>query len=206
MTVQTKNKARSKERMEKYMKKRLAVLGTGMVTGAICMVMAMTVFAAGITEDRAKEIALENAKVSQEDVSFIWTEVDYDHGRKIYDVEFFTKDYKEYDYEIDAENGTILEMDYDAEYELRDRREDRSRREGSAQTDDLITAEEAKAAALKQVGLEDSQVRWGRIEKDYDDGRILYDGKFFYNEMEYEFEVDGRDGRVVEWDVESIYD
>ena len=126
------------------------------------MVMAMTVFAAGITEDRAKEIALENAKVSQEDVSFIWTEVDYDHGRKIYDVEFFTKDYKEYDYEIDAENGTILEMDYDAEYELRDRREDRSRREGSAQADDLITAEEAKAAALKQVGLEDSQVRWGR--------------------------------------------
>ena len=170
------------------------------------MVMAMTVFAAGITEDRAKEIALENAKVSQEDVSFIWTEVDYDHGRKIYDVEFFTKDYKEYDYEIDAENGTILEMDYDAEYELRDRREDRSRREGSAQTDVLITAEEAKAAALKQVGLEDSQVRWGRIEKDYDDGRILYGGKFFYNEMEYEFEVDGRDGRVVEWDVESIYD
>ena len=164
MTVQTKNKARSKERMEKYMKKRLAVLGTGMAAGAICMVMAMTVFAAGITEDRAKEIALENAKVSQEDVSFIWTEVDYDHGRKIYDVEFFTKDYKEYDYEIDAENGTILEMDYDAEYELRDRREDRSRREGSAQADDLITAEEAKAAALKQVGLEDSQVRWGRIE------------------------------------------
>ena len=206
MTVQTKNKARSKERMEKYMKKRLAVLGTGMAAGAICMVMAMTVFAAGITEDRAKEIALENAKVSQEDVSFIWTEVDYDHGRKIYDVEFFTKDYKEYDYEIDAENGTILEMDYDAEYELRDRREDRSRREGSAQADDLITAEEAKAAALKQVGLEDSQVRWGRIEKDYDDGRILYEGKFFYNEMEYEFEVDGRDGRVVEWDVESIYD
>ena len=97
------------------------------------MVMAMTVFAAGITEDRAKEIALENAKVSQEDISFIWTEVDYDHGRKIYDVEFFTKDYKEYDYEIDAENGTILEMDYDAEYELRDRREGRSRLSSSRQ-------------------------------------------------------------------------
>ena len=106
---------------------------------------------------------------------------------------------------IDSQKDA-LEMDYDAEYELRDRREDRSRREGSAQADDLITAEEAKAAALKQVGLEDSQVRWGRIEKDYDDGRILYEGKFFYNEMEYEFGVDGRDGRVVEWDMESIYD
>ena len=168
------------------------------------MVMAMNVFAAGITEDKAKEIAVDNAKVSQDDISFIRVGIDYENGRRVYDVEFFTKDYKEYDYEIDAENGNIVSMDYDAEYELINRGQDNNRQ--SAQTNAAITVEDAKAAALKQAGLEDSQVRWGRTHQDYDDGRIVYEGKFFYNEMEYEFEVDGRDGRIIEWDVESIYD
>lgn len=38
------------------------------------------------------------------------------------------------------------------------------------------------------------------------DGYVLYEGKFFYNELEYEFEIDAQTGRILEWDVESIYD
>ena len=64
----------------------------------------------------------------------------------------------------------------------------------------------AKAAALAAAGLEDSQVTWGRVKADYDDGRTVYEGKFFYGSLEYEFEVDAAEGIVTEWDVESIYD
>ena len=39
-----------------------------------------------------------------------------DDGRQIYDVEFYTTNYKEYDYEIDARTGNVLSFDYDAEY------------------------------------------------------------------------------------------
>ena len=39
-----------------------------------------------------------------------------------------------------------------------------------------------------------------------EDGRTVYEGKFFYNEMEYEFEIDAQTGTILEWDAESIYD
>ena len=41
--------------------------------------------------------------------------LDYDDGRQRYDVEFYTADYAEYDYEIDASTGEGLSYDYDAE-------------------------------------------------------------------------------------------
>ena len=47
---------------------------------------------------------------------------------------------------------------------------------------------------------------WGHVKADYDDGHTVYEGKFYYNNMEYEFEVDADLGTVTEWDVESIYD
>ena len=69
-----------------------------------------------------------------------------------------------------------------------------------------MTEAEAKAAALEAAGLKESQVRGLRIHTDRDDGRTVYEGKFFYNDLEYEFEVDAASGRVTDWDVESIYD
>ena len=69
-----------------------------------------------------------------------------------------------------------------------------------------VTEAEAKAAALEAAGLKESQVRGLRIHTDRDDGRTVYEGKFFYNDLEYEFEVDAASGRVTDWDVESIYD
>ncbi|MBP3486562.1 MAG: PepSY domain-containing protein, partial [Oscillospiraceae bacterium] len=41
---------------------------------------------------------------------------------------------------------------------------------------------------------------------DYDDGRLEYEGKIYYDHMEYEFEIDGYSGAIRSWDVESVYD
>ena len=69
-----------------------------------------------------------------------------------------------------------------------------------------ITLEQAKEKALAQAGLSASQVRYLNAKQDRDDGRTVYEGSFYYNEMEYEFEIDAATGNVTEWDVESIYD
>ena len=68
---------------------------------------------------QAKKIALQDAGLNESNVDFMETETDYDDGRKIYEIEF-GYDYREYDYEIDAQTGHILEFDNDCEYDYYD--------------------------------------------------------------------------------------
>ena len=85
------------------MNKRIAFLGTGLAAGILCTAMAVNAFAAQVTEEQAKTIAMEDAGISQSDIAFEKLELDYEDGRMVYDVEFYTTDYKEYNYEIDRE-------------------------------------------------------------------------------------------------------
>lgn len=66
-----------------------------------------------IGETRAKDIALENAGLSESQVTFTKTKLDHDDGRAEYEIEFVSDD-TEYEYEIDAVSGQIL--DYDRDY------------------------------------------------------------------------------------------
>ncbi len=67
-----------------------------------------------ITRSQAEEIAFQHAGVSRGQVHDLETELEYDDGIKYYEVEFEVGD-TEYDYEIDAYTGSILdyEIDYD---------------------------------------------------------------------------------------------
>ena len=194
------------------MKKLFAGITAGITAAALAGMMAMNVFAAQITEEEAKNIALSHAQVGSDQVAYIFAKEDFDDGRFVYDVEFFTTDYKEYDYEINKEDGTILSFDFDAEHSYdweawRNGGQTRpAARPQGTRPEASITADQAKETALKQAGLEASQVSYIEAHQDYDDGRVLYEGKFFYNNMEYEFEVDGTTGMLTDWDVESIYD
>lgn len=147
----------------------------------------------GITEARAREIALNHAGLAADQVSFIHTKLDWEDGRRVYDVEFYSADYTEYDYEIDADTGDIRSYDYDAEgfyYQP----------SGSAS----ITPDQAKDIALAQVpGASTSHIY--QFETDWDDGRIEYEGKIIYNGTEYEFTIDAYSGAIREWEVESFY-
>ena len=60
--------------------------------------------------------------------------------------------------------------------------------------------------ALEMAGLKESQVSYLRIHKDRDDGRTVYEGSFVSGELEYEFEINAADGRILDWERESIYD
>lgn len=65
-----------------------------------------------IGKEKAKEIAYKNAQVASANVTRANVELDYDDGKLVYEVEFNVGN-KEYDYEIDAETGAILEVDRD---------------------------------------------------------------------------------------------
>lgn len=38
---------------------------------------------------------------------------------------------------------------------------------------------------------------------DYDDGRWLYEGELRYNGLEYDFEIDGMTGNILEWEIDD---
>ena len=151
--------------------------------------------AAAVTEEQARETALSHAGLTADQVTFVRSKLDRDDGRLMYDVEFYTSDYKEYDYEIDAATGEILSYDYDAEgYSY----------QPNATPGTAITAEQARAAALAEVpGAAESDIY--EFETDRDDGRLEYEGKIIYNNTEYEFTIDGYSGAIREWDAEPFH-
>lgn len=65
-----------------------------------------------ISEKSAKKIALDKAGVKEDEVSFVKVELDMDDGIWRYEVEF-KKGFKEYNAEIKADDGKILEWDVD---------------------------------------------------------------------------------------------
>ena len=151
--------------------------------------------ATAVTEEQARETALSHAGLTADQVTFVRSKLDRDDGRLMYDVEFYTSDYKEYDYEIDAATGEILSYDYDAEgYSY----------QPNATPGTAITAEQARAAALAEVpGAAESDIY--EFETDRDDGRLEYEGKIIYNNTEYEFTIDGYSGAIREWDAEPFH-
>ena len=110
-------------------------------------------------------------------------------------MEFYTSDYKEYDYEIDAATGAILSYDFDAENYI-----------PQQNTGSYIGAEKAKSVALAHAGVNQSQVTRLRCELEKDDGRWEYQVEFCYGTMEYEYEIDATTGAILSRDMESIYD
>ena len=153
---------------------------------------------ASITAERAQQIALNHAGLSSSQVSFVRAHLDWEDGRRVYEVEFYnTSNYTEYDYEIDASSGDILSYDHDAEYYQRP-----STGTGSSGGSAAISTEQAKQIALARVpGATDI-----RIHLDRDDGRLEYEGSIYYGSWEYEFTIDATTGAIREWERDSIYD
>ncbi|MDU3398429.1 MAG: PepSY domain-containing protein, partial [Clostridiales bacterium] len=141
-----------------------------------------------ITEASAKQIALSNAGLSERNLALIYAKLDWDDGRPVYDVEFYTPDYAEYDYEIDAYTGAILSIDYEAESITSAGQSGGLAAAAPTQPSapfqtaatSAISLEQAKAIALNQAGLSDSQVVFVKANQEQDDGRLLYECEFVY--------------------------
>ena len=65
-----------------------------------------------IGEERAKQIALDKAGLKATDVIFDRTKLENDNGTWVYEIEFKSQS-AEYDAEIKAEDGTMLEWEVD---------------------------------------------------------------------------------------------
>jgi len=160
-----------------------------------------------ITAEDAKTIALQHADLVEEEVTFSKCELDEDFDGPNYDVEFHTEDRLEYDYEIDAFTGEILGYDWDGDDTLfaegmEEATSDVASNEDIANnshnpTNTIISEEDARKIALEQVsGATDEHIR--EFDRDYDDGRLKYEIEIFFEDKEYTFDIDARDGAILE--------
>ncbi len=154
---------------------------------------AETAASGSITEDQARAAALADAGVTEDQVSRIRIKTDRDDGRDIYEVEFYV-DQSEYDYDIDMATGAILSKDYDI-------KNDFFTGDTSGQTSGTISEDEAINIVLQRVSGAQASDVW--IKQDRDDGRLVYEGELYYNNTEYEFEMDASTGDILEWSEES---
>ena len=152
-----------------------------------------------IGEAKAKEIALSDAGLSASAVSFVRVQLGWDDGRPEYEVEFYSGN-KEYDYDIDATNGQILSRDYDVENFVIP---STGTNTGTSTTD--IGAEAAKSAALKHAGVSASAANFVKVQKDWDDGRLVYEVEFYSNGKEYDYEIAASNGQVLSYDYDAEY-
>ena len=66
-----------------------------------------------LTKEEALSKALQHVNLKKDQVDLVKkVELDYEHGRKVYEVEFY-KGGVEYEFDIDAETGAILDFEKD---------------------------------------------------------------------------------------------
>lgn len=163
-----------------------------------------------IGKDKATEIALDDAGLAESDVSRLLVSKDRDDGVTLYEVEFTNND-TEYDYEIQASSGEIINSGIeknstsstqnDTGQSQTEQQNTASSSQSSAQTDVQITQEEAIKMALERVpGATEQDIK---IKLDFDDNSYKYEGDIIYNQTEYEFEIDANTGVFLEWSEEK---
>ncbi|MCD7776644.1 MAG: PepSY domain-containing protein, partial [Firmicutes bacterium] len=161
-----------------------------------------------ISVDEAKSIALADAGVSSSNATFTKVKQDTDDGVVIYDVEFYTSTH-EYDYEINAVTGAVIEKDVEALKTSSNSGSSSSNgstsgnTSGSSTTVTYISVDEAKSIALADAGVSSSNATFTKVKQDTDDGVVIYDVEFYTTSYEYDYEINAVTGAVIERDVEA---
>ncbi|HOR13843.1 MAG TPA: PepSY domain-containing protein [Clostridia bacterium] len=152
-----------------------------------------------MSEQKAREIALSHAGLSEAGVTFIQSTLVNNDGRNEYEFEF-TSAGAVYDYRIDATSGEIIAYDKDAEHRVPE--PSASTKPGNTPEND-IGADAAKKIALEHAGFSKDEVTRLSAKLDYDDGKWGYDVKYYVGRIEYSYEIDAVSGKVLSYEAEQ---
>lgn len=161
-----------------------------------------------IGKDDVKKIVIDNMNVSSSDVFFESIELELD--KNYYEVEVYYKN-KDYEYKIDAKEGKIIYTDFqsynsDNNTNNNGNGNGNSNGNGNNNTNNTkISLQEARNIALEHANLDISVVNIVKCESEYDDGILIHEIEFIYNNYEYDYKIDSRTGEIISFDKDSIY-
>lgn len=143
-----------------------------------------------ISAEKAKEIAL--ARTGGGKVKEIGIDIEYG-GVAVYELEIRNGSF-EYDVEIDAKTGEIIE--FESEYEEPDSSDDDSISDDGST---YIGTEKAKEIAIERAG-------GGRVKKiklEMEDGVAVYEVEVINGRYEHEMEINAATGGIIKYEVEE---
>ena len=140
-----------------------------------------------IGEEKAKEIALNHANVTN--ITNYKIELDFDDVM-VYEIEFKVNN-KEYDYEINALTGDIIE------YEIDNKEVSNNNSSDNSNISSTITKDEAKKIALNHANVTNIT----NYEIELDDNK--YEIEFKANNKEYSYEINATTGKIIEYEIDT---
>ncbi len=152
---------------------------------------------ADIGESAAKAAALKHAGLSESQVTGMKVQRDRDDGRLEYEIEFWSGS-TEYDYTINAADGTVL----GADKETHASSNSGSSNTSSSSSGDIGSAK-AKSIALSHAGVSESQTTEMKVQQDRDDGRLEYEVEFKSGGKEYEYTIDAASGTILNYEIDQ---
>ena len=158
-----------------------------------------------ISAEEAKQIAVRDASLNENDVAFTKVKQDHDDVILNWEIEFIANDTK-YEYEINANNGSILKFEKksvsnNANVANVNQNATNANQNANAQG---IDVEKAKLIAVQNAGLDINNVTFIKQKYDIDDGIAQWEIEFVANNNKYEYEISASDGRVLKYEMESI--
>lgn len=140
-----------------------------------------------ISLEEAKEIAFEHAGVDGNNARF--DDEEYDEDDRKYELEFKV-DNVEYEYDIDAFTGEILEAEKDVK-----RSKEKKAETVNATKSDFIGMDNAIEIALTDAGFKANEVKWD--DQEFDKSDRLYELEFKAGEFEFEYDINALTGEIV---------
>lgn len=160
-----------------------------------------------ITKTEAKIVALKDAGLDEAEASALRAQLEFDDGRFQYEVDFYS-DGTEYEYLILAKNGEIIARDIDGKgngnHDIPDTANQPAASASSPAQSQEASLDEAKAAALTDAGLSESDVTFKKTELDHSHGTQIYDIEFYTSDTKYDYEIDASNGTVLEKNIEQF--
>ena len=182
----------------------------------------------GISKEEAKAIAFKHAKVTENDITNLKITKDTEDGILVYEVDF-NLGLKEFDYEINAENGNIISFDVDHN---EDKNSNTTTSNGTTESlandstnnttnnstnqgmnhnssssnhtaaTQFISKEDAKAIALNHAGVKEADIKNFTIKLDQDDKTPEYEIEFYVSNKEYDYSIHAKTGAILESSIE----
>lgn len=136
-----------------------------------------------ITMEEAKNIVENATNVPRDEAVYVKMKLDQGQGEPYYHLEFYT-DRSEYDYEVNAITGEIINYDHNISDIIL--------------PDNVIMVDEAKDIAFSDVEVAEGDITTLEISVDFVKGIMVYDLSFVANGKQYQVLVDATTKQVLQ--------
>ena len=145
---------------------------------------------ANIDANTARQSALTDAGISEEEAVFTKVCLDFDDGRQEWEVEFVSGENR-YEYDINAADGAVIKSSVRPIMNA-----------AGAPAD--ISAERAEEIALDAFKIPSDEAVFTKVELDFDDGIQIWEISYVSGQSKHEVEINAVDGTVYESSSEML--